>query len=322
MEDNNVFIKSNEAQSSLDLNIKKNNAANSSILLIGVEKSNLSCLEALLSKDYSISIAKTAAAGIEKAIKDKPDIILLNIIKSCTDGFEMLSTLKKISETENIPVIIVSTFTDIESEEKGLILGAVDYVKIPFNDRILKARINTHIQILKQLHVIEQRGIMDGLTNIPNRRCFDERIALEWRRAMRDQRNLSFLMIDIDKFKDYNDTYGHLHGDSVLKAVAQILVAAVMRSTDMCARIGGEEFAVIMPDTNLSGAIYIAEKIRTDVEALRLPSPDGKIITTVTVSIGIASLIPKEKDTIVDFMSKADANLYTAKKAGRNKVFY
>jgi diguanylate cyclase (GGDEF)-like protein len=300
-----------------EVSVGKNN-----ILIIGDAKSEAMLLDTLLSSDYSISIAPSEAVGIEQAIKEKPDLILLNIVMSHTAGFELLSNLKKILETAPIPVIIISSFDDIDNEEKGFLLGAVDYIKIPFNNRVLKARIKAHIQIIQQFRIVEQRGIMDGLTNIPNRRYFDDRIVIEWRRALREHQFLSFLMIDIDKFKTYNDTYGHSHGDVLLKTVAHMLVTTIMRSTDMCARIGGEEFAVLLPDTNLQGAVHVAEKLRIAVEALRIPTADRKTVTTVTISLGVASLIPQENDNIEEFIARADAHLYNAKRSGRNRVSY
>ncbi|MDR2807700.1 MAG: diguanylate cyclase [Spirochaetaceae bacterium] len=306
----------------MDIFLKEIPIERNNILVIADEKSESMIVDTLLSPDYTISFAKLDMVALEQAIKEKPDLILLYIVTSDMNGFELLSTMKNISEISHIPVIIVSSFNDIDNEEKGFLLGAVDYIKIPFNTRVLKARIKTHIQIVQQFRIVEQRGIMDGLTNIPNRRYFDDRIVIEWRRALREHQPLSSLMIDIDKFKSYNDTYGHPHGDALLKAVAHVLATTVMRPTDMCARIGGEEFAVILPDTNLDGAVHVAEKLRAAVEALRVPTADGKIITTVTISLGVASLIPQENDSIEEFITRADVHLYNAKKSGRNRVSY
>jgi diguanylate cyclase (GGDEF)-like protein len=168
--------------------------------------------------------------------------------------------------------------------------------------------------------MIERLGLIDPLTNIPNRRCFDDRLDIEWRRAIREKKPISFLMMDVDKFKNYNDTYGHPQGDTLLRTIAKIFTSATRRPMDLAARIGGEEFGVLLPDTILEGALEVAEEIRSHVEATRIPTANGSTITTVTISIGVATHIPGEESTIEAFIAQADTNLYTAKETGRNRV--
>jgi diguanylate cyclase (GGDEF)-like protein len=289
------------------------------ILVIDDEMSNLLILHEILSADYTIFIAKSAKEGLILATIDKPDLILLDIIMPDMDGFEVLKRLKESADMCTIPVIIITGLEDEEDEEKGFLLGAVDYIKKPFKNTLVKARVKTHIQILHQIRTIERLGMLDGLTNIPNRRCFNERIDLEWWRALREQRHLSFMMMDMDHFKEYNDTYGHPQGDALLQTLAKILTKAVMRSTDLVARLGGEEFGVLLPNTELRSALRIAEKIRAGMEAARIPTADGRI-TFATISIGVVSLIPTENITMDSFIAEADTNLYLAKKKGRNQV--
>lgn len=289
------------------------------ILLIDDEKSNLMVLNTILSAEYTIFIAKSGQEGLSRAMMDKPDLILLDILMPEMNGFEVLKHLKESVDTNAIPVIIITGLDDEAHEEKGFQLGAVDYIRKPFKDTIIKARIKTHIQIIHQLRTIERLGMMDGLTNIPNRRCFNDHINMEWWRAMREQKPLSFMMIDVDKFKAYNDTYGHPQGDTLLQTLAQILSAAAMRSTDLAARLGGEEFGLLLPNTALSAALGIAEKLRATVETTQIPTVDGRI-TSVTISVGVVSLVPSEAITMGAFIATADSNLYTAKKNGRNQV--
>ena len=162
-------------------------------------------------------------------------------------------------------------------------------------------------------------GMKDQLTGIPNRRCFDKRIDLEWKRATRDKTNVSVLMLDVDKFKNYNDEFGHPQGDIALQAVANVILKSAKRSFDFAARWGGEEFVVLLPSTDSSGAIRVAEKIREEIANTIIPRDDGQE-SGVTVSIGISSQIPTPKSTIRGLIDKADAALYTAKKTGRNRV--
>jgi diguanylate cyclase (GGDEF)-like protein len=157
------------------------------------------------------------------------------------------------------------------------------------------------------------------LTDIPNRRGFNERLDLEWGRAIRDKSSLGVLMIDIDHFKRYNDTFGHPQGDVLLQAIAVIFRQTLGRSTDYAARWGGEGFAVLLPGTDLGGALNIAERIRSSVENTAVPCADGSK-THVTVSIGVCSLSPVPGDQIDGFISEADKSLYLAKESGRNRV--
>ena len=162
-------------------------------------------------------------------------------------------------------------------------------------------------------------GMKDQLTGIPNRRSFDNRLELEWNRAIREKEPISFLMLDIDKFKNYNDTFGHQQGDVALKTVAQTIKNSLNRSFDMAARWGGEEFAVLLPNTGMNGALKVGERIRTSMEKTVVPCADpyGKM---VTISIGVSSLIPSKDFLISGFIELADNGLYKAKEAGRNKV--
>jgi diguanylate cyclase (GGDEF)-like protein len=237
------------------------------------------------------------------------------------DGFETLRRLKDNPDTRMIPVIIISCLNSEADEERGLCLGAVDYIFKPLKSAIVRARVRTHLQIVSQIRTIERMGLMDALTDIPNRRCFDGRLLIEWRRAQRDQKSISFLMMDLDKFKDYNDTWGHLQGDALLKAVTAAFTAAARRSGDLAARIGGEEFGLLLPDTTIESATMLAEEIRSKVEDLRVPTADGKTQTRITISIGVTSTIPGKDMSFESFLLAGDNNLYKAKNAGRNRVW-
>ncbi|GHU58948.1 hypothetical protein FACS1894133_4690 [Clostridia bacterium] len=188
-------------------------------------------------------------------------------------------------------------------------------------DKLNKRLDDMQAQIAIQIQEYELLGRTDPLTGIPNRRDFDEHIQLEWKRAMRNKTTISFLMLDIDKFKVYNDTYGHPQGDKLLKAVANIIFDTARRPSDVAARLGGEEFCLLLPETKLSNALTIAERIRAKVEALRVPD-DAGVDTAVTVSIGASSIVPCSDDIIENFISDADKNLYNAKESGRNRVCF
>jgi diguanylate cyclase (GGDEF)-like protein len=168
-------------------------------------------------------------------------------------------------------------------------------------------------------HALELLATQDGLTGIANRRRFDELLQLEWGRAMRDSKPLTLLMIDVDYFKEYNDTHGHQAGDACLQSVAATTSDCIQRTIDVVARYGGEEFVVILPNSSVAGASLVAERIRAAVERLKLPGAGGQQ-NKVTVSIGAATVIPAQAGGFAKLIAAADGALYQAKRAGRNRV--
>jgi diguanylate cyclase (GGDEF)-like protein len=296
-----------------------NGTHKNTLLLVDDEKSNLKLLTSILGSEYTIYTATNGANAIEKAKEYIPDLILLDIVMPGLDGYETLSELRKCAETKKIPVIFISGLSSNEDEAKGLSLDAADYISKPFSAMIVKLRVRNQIQIVNQFRTIEHLSRIDQLTNIPNRRSFDERLRAEWNRTIREQTPISILILDVDKFKNYNDTYGHQQGDVLLQAVAQILSRLSRRSSDFAARWGGEEFVILLPNTPLAAALDIAERLRADIENEEVPYA-GNTITKVTVSIGVNTQIPGQADSIDAFILGADKALYAAKELGRNKV--
>ena len=292
-----------------------------SLLIVDDEKMNLKILTHILGADYNIYTASNGISAIKKAREYMPDVILLDIIMPEMDGYQAITELKKIEKIRNIPVIFISSLVSNEEEEKGLALNAADYILKPFRATLVKLRVRNQIQIVNQLRAIERLGMIDPLTNMPNRRSFDERLCLEWNHAIREHMPISLLIMDLDKFKNLNDTYGHQKGDIVLQTIAKIFPHSYKRSGDFAARWGGEEFVVLLPNTPLTGAIDIAEKIRSDVENSEIICPDGSILRT-TLSIGVNSQIPTKSCHVDEFINKADKALYAAKDAGRNRVVH
>jgi diguanylate cyclase (GGDEF)-like protein len=290
----------------------------SSVLIVDDEKTNIAALTHMLSPEYKVYAAKNGQDAIELANEYLPDVILLDIVMPEMDGFEVIAKLKNSERTREIPIIFITGLNNPEAEEKGLSLGASDYISKPFVSSIVKLRVQNQIQIMAQIKMIRSLSLMDSLTNLPNRRSFDDRMRLEWEHARRNKTTLSVFFIDIDKFKDYNDTYGHLQGDIVLRIVGETVTRSLNRSTDFVARWGGEEFVVLLPTTDWSGAMKTAEFIRKNVEDTVIPC-EGKD-TRITVSIGINSITPVPGCTINDFLNSADQALYMAKKSGRNRV--
>lgn len=175
-------------------------------------------------------------------------------------------------------------------------------------------------RLLEVTHQLEQLAILDGLTGIYNHRHFQESLSNEWRRAQRNKKPVSLIMIDIDFFKNFNDSYGHPIGDECLKAVARALKQSVNRPGDLVARYGGEEFVAILPEASLEGAALIAERMRAAVEELKFPHRDSRIAEHVTVSLGVASFVPARESSSDMLITAADKALYAAKEAGRNRI--
>jgi diguanylate cyclase (GGDEF)-like protein len=302
------------AKDGLAMEAKKN-----SLLIVDDENSNLKVLAHILGQDYTIYTATNGKNALEKAKEYLPDLILLDILMPDMNGYQTLYEIKVTEEIKKIPVIFISGLDSVEDEERGLSLDAVDYITKPFNPTTVKIRVRNQIQIVNQMRTIERLSMIDQLTNIPNRRSFDEKFQLEWKHAVREQTPISFLIMDLDKFKLINDTYGHQQGDIVLQAVSIIFSHSCKRPGDFAARWGGEEFVVLLPNTPQDGAVEIAEKIRVEVEKATIPSLTEAEIK-VTVSIGVNSLVPDNDTSMNIFISNADKALYTAKQEGRNRV--
>jgi len=292
-----------------------------SLLIVDDENANLKVLTHILGSDYTIFTATNGLSAIEKAKEFVPDLILLDILMPDMDGYATLSEIKKCEEIRKIPVIFITGLDSDEDEERGLSLDAADYITKPFSAPIVKLRVHNQIQIINQMRTIERLSMIDQLTNIPNRRSFDDRLNMEWKQAVREQTPISLLIMDLDKFKDLNDTYGHQQGDVVLQTVAGIFPQSFKRPGDFAARWGGEEFVILLPNTSLEGATEVAEKIRADVGTTPFITTDGAEIR-VTISVGVNSLIPEKGDSIDAFISNADKALYSAKESGRNRVVH
>ncbi len=236
------------------------------------------------------------------------------------DGYEVLRRLRADERTSTIPVMFITGMCEAEDEAKGLDMGAVDYVLKPFRTAVVRARVRNHMSYIWQRKQLEQDAFIDGLTGIPNRRRFDQAMDMEWRRANRHGTQLSVAMVDLDYFKQYNDTYGHGAGDEALRRIAKVMLQIINRSGELVARYGGEEFVILLPDIERDEAVRIAERIRHAVEILGLRHETSNIAPFVTISIGGVSSMPSMNTTVAELLELADNQLYLAKREGRNLV--
>jgi diguanylate cyclase (GGDEF)-like protein len=277
-------------------------------------------ITAVLAMSYDVTAVGTGREAFDRAVSGEHDLILLDIGLPDVDGFSVCRQIKNDSRCRDIPVIFLTSRNSAQDEINGLEAGGIDYIAKPINPAVLRARVNNHAELKHSRDALAQLARMDGLTSLPNRRTFDDVLDREWRRLARTGAPLSLIMFDVDHFKLYNDTYGHGGGDYCLKQVAEAAVQALQRPADMIARYGGEEFAAILPETTTAGALAVAEAIRANVAALDIEHEKSTTAAHVTVSLGLATLIPKLEQPPTILIAEADKALYSAKSGGRNRV--
>jgi two-component system, chemotaxis family, response regulator WspR len=283
-----------------------------------------------------------ATEAIVVATRFKPTVILQDLVMPSVDGLTLLYRYRTNPATKNIPVVMLSTKEDPKTKSEAFRLGANDYlVKLPDTVELV-ARVQYHskayanqVQRDEAYHALRasQRELVeanitlqrmtniDGLTGLSNRRFFDEYVMSQWKLAIREHDPFSLLMIDVDNFKRYNDTEGHVAGDEALKRLAAAIDSSFRRPCDLSARLGGEEFAVILPSTSLSAAARLGENMCHNVRELRIPHPTSTEGSGfVSVSVGAASIVPGPHDMFLRLMQVADEGLYDAKRAGKNRL--
>ncbi len=291
------------------------------ILIIEDSRAQAEYLKSILGTDYEVTICLAGEEGFRKAKAEAFSLIFLDIIMPDVDGFSLLRRLQETILTKYTPVILVSGLADVQHEEKGLTLGAVDYITKPFSPITVRARANIHIKLHHYQMQFMQQATMDQLTGVANRRRYENDSILKWREAIRLGLSFSVCMFDIDKFKMYNDTFGHPAGDKVISAVAKTASSFLQRSTDFFGRYGGEEFVAILIGNDAKSAFEFLKTIRQAVEDLHIPH-DPSVAPWVTISIGGVTLLPKDGDRYEDYLKIADNMLYKAKHNGRNMVVW
>lgn len=278
--------------------------------------------------------AVSGQEAIEAFRKERPDIVLLDAMLPDIDGFDIAKKLRDMERGNEWTAIIFLTSLDKDADvARGIEMGGDDYLVKPVSAAVLQAKVRAMGRL-----VTMQRGLVDvtqkqtttnkrlqrlttidGLTGIGNRRSFDDFAVREWRRCVRMKKPMSIVMVDVDHFKQYNDTYGHQEGDACLKLVAALVARSAPRAGDLAARYGGEEFALILGETALDGAMWVANLIRQQLEDRNLAHSASKL-GYVTVSCGVASVLPDDSLALEDLLKAADNALYTAKDQGRNRV--
>lgn len=288
------------------------------VLVVDDTPANIAFLVHLLGPICHVRTAMGGGRALELARSaEPPDLILLDVVMPGMTGYEVIAQLKDDPQTAEIPVIFITSLSDEENEERGLRLGAVDYIAKPFHAAIALARVESHLRLKRYQDLLKERSHLDGLTGLSNRRAFDETLAQEWRRAARLASPLSLLMLDVDKFKQFNDLYGHLMGDDCLRRIARELAAAA-RSNDFIGRYGGEEFVCLLPHTSSEGAMHFAKRLRQAVRDLGIVHEGSDVADHVTISLGVATVVPDGNTRPDRLLAVADQMLYRVKEQGRD----
>lgn len=283
------------------------------VLIVDDANINVRALEHILKGDYQVKMATGGMEALACIAKDpKLDLILLDVSMPDIGGYDLCRRLKSDPKTADIPIIFLTGKDSSADEEHGLSLGAVDYITKPIRPLIVKARIKTHVTLKRQYDLLRAMATRDALTGLHNRHYLSDALKEKISYAMHHRLPLSLMIIDIDHFKRINDTYGHLVGDHVLTAVAQILLEHV-RQEDIAARFGGEEFVIVLDNCSVHDACVKAEIIRQMIENLY---PEG---IRVSASFGVVQL-SDHLDKPAKLLKHADTALYKAKESGRNKV--
>ncbi|MET0518555.1 MAG: diguanylate cyclase [Burkholderiaceae bacterium] len=290
------------------------------LLLVDDQPANIQALHQIFAADCQVLMATHGEQALALCREKQPDLLLLDVQMPGMDGFEICAKLKSDALLSPIAVIFVTSNDRPEDETRALEAGAVDFISKPFNAAIVRARVRAQLTIKLQADLLREMAFVDGLTGVHNRRHFDERLEAEAQRARRGRSSLALLLADVDFFKRYNDCYGHLAGDDCLRRVARALKANLRRPADALSRYGGEEFACVLPDTDLAGALAVARSMEAAVRALRIEHVRSEVDHVVTISLGVAIATPAMRGTTAELVSVADEQLYRAKAEGRGRV--
>ncbi|MCX6130330.1 MAG: diguanylate cyclase, partial [Proteobacteria bacterium] len=321
-----------------------------SIVVIDSNRQDLEKTGALLSQwGYNQSILCKSieeARGIlgldEKTLRTifGLELILIDISQG-EDFAQLVDRIRSMLCYEDIPILAMAEGSRGEKMPLAFAFGATDFVSKPIEDYELRARVRSCLRLKHEIdrrkarerelieathqlsdlnQILTKMSLLDSLTTIPNRRCFDESLEQEWKRAFRNGGNIGLILCDIDFFKQFNDTYGHQRGDACLQRVAQHIKNSLKRPGDLVARYGGEEFAIILPHTTAQQAVNICNNIRASIRELGIDHAGSKVSPFVTISMGVASTEPSvSKMSVESLIAMADGALYQAKQQGRDQ---
>lgn len=305
-------------------------ASTATLLLVDDDPSIIQAANRLLSDFGRCRFARSAIDALRLLRNEPVDLMLLDAQMPEMGGLELLALMQKTPELAGIPVVLLTSHRDEATEEAAFAAGAVDYLCKPIRPGVLKARVRTQLRLSRALADVRRLSLTDALTGLANRRAMQERLEHELVRAARTGSAMSLMMIDVDHFKGFNDHYGHAIGDRALVHVADCLRKAASRASDFSSRWGGEEFVVVLPDTDAQGAVVVAEHLHQSMAELDMPnqaSPLGRLSASVGIAgvaargviHPVASPLARATDHVEKLLAQADAALYQAKAEGRSR---
>jgi len=289
--------------------------SNAKILLVDDEKMNTAILAKSLYMFPNISRVHSGPEAIEFCKNSPPDLVILDIVMPNLNGLETCKIIKKLPLMQNCPVIFSTSLQSIEDELACWEAGGSDFINKPVTPMTLLKRIMSHIQLKLKYDQQQKLAYFDSLTKLGNKRYYDDFYKEQMLLASRSKTDLSLVVLDVDYFKAYNDNYGHKQGDKCLISIAGIIKSELNRPTDSAMRYGGEEFALILPNTDIKGAQFVARKIISNIKNEKIQH-SGSPYNVVTISAGVSSLKTINKG--FDLFDASDKQLYLAKESGRN----
>lgn len=305
------------------------------VCVVDDDPSVLSALAALLQAEFDVVAARSGRDALRLVRRDPPDLILLDVQMPDLDGFAVCRRLKDDPLTADVPVVFLTAQVDEETEVRGLNSGGDDFIAKPPRGAVVLARTRNLVRMKRQADQLKREARRDVLTGLANRRHFTSTLSDELLRAKRQHKPVSLLMFDVDHFKAFNDHYGHLAGDGALIRVGQILAGLAHRPGDLASRLGGEEFALLLPDTTADGAWTVARRALAGFAQAAITHAASPTADRLSCSIGVATLepagapaetmrmtdtAPLHTDAMADLISRADSALYRAKHLGRNRA--
>lgn len=310
------------------------------ILIVDEDASRRGLLvRAMQNEEYGVFEASNGEEGLKRARECKPDLVLLDAELPILDGFKCCGQIQSMMGETAPAILMMIVGNDNAAIDRAFEAGATDFLSKPIHWTVLRQRVGRILasrwaiaQLQRQIqreHLLTEQleranqqlqrlALIDRLTQIANRRYFDQHLSQQWNQLAREESSLSLIMCDIDWFKSYNDTYGHQAGDECLQTIANLLSDSVKRAGDLVARYGGEEFAIVLSHTNTKGALQLAESIRETLKERAIPHKNSPINDVVTLSLGVASMIPTPKSSANKLIAEADDALYQAKESGRD----
>jgi len=307
------------------------------ILIVDDDAVSVRLLAHILTGLARIQVTTKASEALALVLSGQPDLVLLDIEMPELDGFALCEQIRQQPGGDQTLVLFVTSHGEEALEVRALAAGAIDFIHKPVRREIVRSRVSNYLALKRQTDELMRLSMEDGLTGVANRRAYDRLIDQEYARASRTGDSLALLICDVDHFKAYNDTYGHVAGDACLQEIASILRARTRRAGDVVARYGGEEFAVIMPRCSLSEAQAISASMLEAIRDRQIAHAGSPTASCVTMSIGVNAIVPSERSAadrrptgapdghtlqtdVLTFIQQTDNALYRAKQAGRNRI--